>query len=171
MVDSSGVTSTRLVRASVAVALVVAFGLMAGCGGDDDAGGTKETQKGQLEALDKLPKFIQDDFRAGDKNSDGRIQDTELEAMIEEDFKAVDSDGDGEITGAEITEGASKDVDVEASLAGLDLDKDGRVPLEEYAEHVERNFMKQMDTNKDGHLDPPEVATFYEGQFRSEASK
>lgn len=171
MVNSSAVSSTGVVRASMSVVLAVAFVLMAGCGGDDGTGGTKETQKSRLDALDKLPKFLQDDFRAGDKNRDGRIQDTEFEAMIEEDFKAVDSDGDGEITGAEITEGASKDVDVGASLAGLDLNKDGRVPLEEYAEHVERDFMKQMDTNKDGHLDPPEVAKFYERQYRSDGSK
>ena len=142
----------------------VTLALLAGCGSSEDG---KETTKGELAALSKLPKFIQDDFKAGDKNGDGRIQDTELTAMIEEDFTASDVDKDGEITEADVQKELGKDADATASLKGMDIDGDGRIPLEEYTQHVERDFMKQMDTNKDGHLDPPEVAKFYEGQRKN----
>lgn len=161
-------TSTRLVRASTSLILAVAMGLMGGCGNDS---GGQETKKGQLEALNSLPKFLQDDFKAGDTNGDGRIQDTELTVMIEEDFKASDLDKDGAITEQDVQKELGKDADATASLAGMDINKDGRIPLEEYTQHVERDFMKQMDTNKDGHLDPPEVAKFYEGQYRGRNSK
>ena len=86
--------------------------------------------------------------------------------MIEEDFKASDLDEDGEITEADVRKEIGEDGDAKASLAGLDVNQDGRVPLTEYTEHVERDFMKTMDTNKDGHLDPPEVAKFYQNQGR-----
>jgi hypothetical protein len=140
--------------------VALALGLVAGCG--DDAGGTKETKASRLAALEKLPKDLRDDFKKGDTNGDGRIQDAEFTAMIEEDFKASDVDGDGELSGADIRKEFGKDVNIKASLAGMDLDEDGRVPLEEYSKHVERDFMRHMDTNKDGHLDPPEVGQFYQ---------
>jgi hypothetical protein len=151
---------------------VGALGLTAGCGGDDSK--PKES-KAELEAeLAKLPKHIEDDFRAGDKNHDLRLQDTELDAMIKEDFEAMDVVKDGEINEADIRKDEDKNpvaggkrgekakLDVEASLAFMDLNKDGRVPFEEYKEHVDRHFHQAMDTNKDGHIDPSESVAFYQ---------
>jgi len=163
MVDSHPITSTRVVRALMSLVLALALGLLASCG-SDDSGDKTETKNSELKALEKLPKFIQDDFKAGDKNGDGRIQDTELDAMIEEDFTASDLDKDGEITEKDVQKELGKDADATASLAQMDINKNGRVPLEEYTQHVERDFMTTMDTNKDGNLDPPEVAKFYESR-------
>lgn len=171
MVDSTGVSSTRLVRASVSVVLAVAFGLLAGCGDDAKPG---EESKAKLEAqLAKLPKHIEDDFRAGDTNHDLRLQDTELEVMVKEDFDSFDVVKDGEINEADIRKdeekgglgekpGEKAELDVEASLAFIDLNKDGRVPFEEYAEHVDSHFHQHTDTNKDGHIDPSESVAFYQ---------
>ena len=143
---------------------------LSSCG--DDSPSTES--KADLEAqLAKLPQHIEDDFRAGDSNHDLRLQDSELEAMIKEDFEAFDVVKDGEINEADVRKadeavagggpkGEKAELDVDASLAYIDLDKDGRVPLEEYVEHVDRHFHQQMDTNKDGHIDPPESVAFYE---------
>jgi len=151
---------SRRVATLAPLLLVLAFTLSS-CGDDSKRGESRS----ELEAeLTKLSKFHQDDFRAGDTNKDLRLQDTELEAMLEEDFKSRDLDKDGEITEADIHQEAGKEVDAQASLEPFDLDKDGRVPIEEYAKHVERDFMKHMDTNNDGHLDPSEVSGFYGGQ-------
>ena len=160
---------------------VGALSLTAGCGGDDS--GPKES-KSELEAeLAKLPKHIADDFRAGDKNHDLRLQDTELDAMIKEDFDAFDVVKDGEINEADIRKDQDKNpvaggkhgekakLDVEASLAFIDLNKDGRVPFKEYAEHIDRHFQKPMDTNKDGHIDPSESVAFYEHFFQGGEAK
>lgn len=161
MLDSHPIGSSRLARGSISLVLAVVLGLTAGCGDDSKP----NESKSELEAeLAKMSKFHQDDFRAGDTSKDLRLQDTELEAMLEEDFKSRDLDKDGEITEADIHQEAGKDVDAQASLEPFDLDKDGRVPIEEYAKHVERDFMKHMDTNNDGHLDPSEVSSFYGGQ-------
>jgi len=159
------VSSGRLRRASAVMWLALAvgaLGMTAGCGGDDSR--PKES-KAELEAeLATLPTFLEKDFRAGDTNNDLRIQDSELEAMVEEDFKVSDRDKDGVISADDIRQGSSKQVDVEGSLAPFDLDKNGRVPLREYAQHVEVDLMKEMDSNKDGHLDPAEVSRVYGAQ-------
>jgi Ca2+-binding EF-hand superfamily protein len=170
MVDSHPLTSTRLVRVSMSVVLAAALGLMASCGSDTSAD-KKDTKSSQVKGLEKLPKFLQDDFRAGDTDHDGRIEDAELKAMVEEDFKASDLDKDGEITEKDVQKELGKNADATASLKQMDINKDGRVPLDEYAQHVERDFMKDMDTNKDGDLDPPEVAKFYEAQYKARAKK
>jgi len=166
MVDVRPVTPSRLKRAAtpmVLVAVLGALGLTAGCGSYDRNIG-QETRKGELEALEKMPKFIQDDFRAGDKNSDGRIQDTELETMIEEDFRTGDVNGDGVMSGKDVGPGGGN---AKSYLGSRDLNGDGKVPMKEFAEHVERSFMHKADTNNDGHLDPPEVATYYGAAFVS----
>lgn len=161
MDDPKHVTSARLVRASMCAVLGLVLGLTAGCGDDSKP----NESRSELEAeMAKMSKFHQDDFRAGDTSKDLRLQETELKAMLEEDFTSRDLDKDGEITEADIHQEAGKDVDAQASLEPFDLDKDGRVPIEEYAKHVERDFMKHMDTNNDGHLDPSEVSGFYGGQ-------
>lgn len=148
--------------------LVLAFAVSS-CGDD-----TQGESKADLEAqLAKLPQHLEKDFRSGDTNNDLRLQDTELEAMVKEDFEAIDVVKDGEINEADIRKEeeinpgvGGKDeeaqLDVDASLAFIDLNKDGRVPLEEYAEHVDRHFHQQMDTNKDGHIDPSESLAFYQ---------
>jgi hypothetical protein len=131
------------------------------CGGES---GPNES-KAELEAeLATLPPFLERDFRDGDTNDDLRIQDAEMKAMIEEDFQMADRDEDGVITAADINMSPSEKVDVAGSLLPLDLDKNGKVPLEEYTLHVEARFMKKLDTNKDGHLDPSEVSAYYEPQ-------
>ena len=150
----------RFVVASLA--LLLAF-TVSSCGSGSEPQETKAELKAQLS---KLPKLHQDDFRAGDTNHDLRLQDSELDAMLEEDFKASDLDKDGEITEADFRQEFGKDVDVEASLMQIDANHDGRVPLEEYAAHVERDFMRDMDTNKDGHIDPSEAVAFYEAPNR-----
>lgn len=182
MNNSQPVGPGRLKRASAALLVALSIGVLgltAGCGGDDSK--PKES-RAELEAeLSKLSKFHQDDFRAGDTNHDLRLQDTELDAMLEEDFKSLDLNHDGEINGDDIRmadakhgpvndqSGEKAELDVDASLAFIDLNKDGRVPIEEYAEHVERHFMVQMDTNKDGHLDPSEMVSFYRSEKLLEA--
>lgn len=152
--------------AAVTLSFGLAFG-MAACGSSEPD--PKETDKKLAAELAKLPKWLQEDFKAGDTNGDLRLQDTELKAMIEEDFKNADVDGDGDIDGDDIRRN-HPDADIEASLVH-DRDKNGKVPLDEYADHVERTFMKQMDTNKDGHLDPDEATGFYADQTSKDAKK
>ena len=170
MPDPHLLTSSRLIRASTAVLVVVALGMTAGCG--DGSEPSETTAKLEAE-LAKLPQHIEDDFRAGDANNDLRLQDTELEAMVKEDFETFDVVKDGEINEDDIRKdqdpdglgekpGEKAELDVEASLAFMDLNKDGRIPFEEYAEHVERHFHQHTDTNKDGHIDPAESAAFYQ---------
>ena len=154
----------RNIRRSWAAAVIlgVAVGLTA-CGEDSKSGESREKLAAEFKAL---PKHLQKDFEAGDKNGDLRIQDSELTAMIEEDFAASDVDKDGEMTEADFRDGlgdhAKAVKGAKDSLEQFDMNNDGRVPLEEYAKNVERDFMRHMDTNKDGHLDPDEVSGFYE---------
>ena len=171
----------RPIRRAAALAplmLVVAF-TVSSCGDDSKPG---EESKAKLEAqLAKLPQHIEKDFRAGDTNNDLRLQDTELEVMIKEDFDSFDVVKDGEINEADIrkedekngadVKGEETELDVEASLEFIDLNKDGRVPLEEYTEHVDSHFHQHTDTNKDGHIDPAESVAFYERMYREGEEK
>jgi len=171
--------STRRATALAPLMLVVAF-TMASCG---DGSKSDDESKAKLEAqLAKLPKHIEDDFRAGDTNHDLRLQDTELDAMIKEDFEAFDVVKDGEINEADIRKdeekgglgekpGEKAELDVDASLAFIDLNKDGRVPLEEYTEHVDSHFHQYTDTNKDGHIDPSESVAFYQRVYEGGKAK
>jgi Ca2+-binding EF-hand superfamily protein len=173
-------TPTRRVTTLAPLFLVVLAFTLTSCGDDSKPEESKAELKSQLA---KLPKHIQDDFRAGDTNNDLRLQDTELEAMVEEDFTSSDLDHDGEITGADVRKefdensgageklGEKTELDVDASLAFIDLNKDGRVPLKEYAEHVDRHFHQLMDTNKDGHIDPSESTVFYQRMYGGEEAE
>jgi hypothetical protein len=169
----------RRAAALAPLMLVVAF-TVSSCGDDAKPG---EESKAKLEAqLAKLPKHIEDDFRAGDTNHDLRLQDTELEVMVKEDFDSFDVVKDGEINEADIRKdeekgglgekpGEKAELDVDASLAFIDLNKDGRVPFDEYAEHVDSHFHQYTDTNKDGHIDPSESVAFYQRVYEGGKAK
>lgn len=172
MSDPQMVPRSDLARwptALMALLVILLPPTLASCGGGSAPGESKADLEAQLA---KLPQHIEDDFRAGDTNKDLRLQDIELEAMIKEDFDAFDVVEDGEINEADVRKNEEKgglgprgekaELDVEASLAFIDLDKDGRVPFEEYAVHVDRHFHQDMDTNKDGHIDPSESLAFYQ---------
>ena len=136
------------------MALALAF-TVSSCGDDSKP---KESEAESKAELAKLPKSIEDEFRAGDKNDDLRIQDTELEAMLMEAATVADVNKDREITEAEIRPELGKDGDAKAALKPFDLDGDGRIPIEEYARLAESHFMGRTDTSKDGQLAPGEVA-------------
>jgi Ca2+-binding EF-hand superfamily protein len=133
-----------------------------GCGDDGDSQSHASEKQANLEALQDLPPFVRADFKAGDTNHDADLDDAELDAMVKEDFKNADVNGDGEIDAADLHRAFGNGVDSDVSLQGMDENGDGRVPLKEYSLSVSHDFLHHMDTNGDGHLDPPEVGAFYE---------
>jgi len=143
------------------VSVLSALGFtLAGCGDSE----SKNNSSKELSAeFQKLPKHLQDDFKAGDKNGDNKIQDSELDAMVTEDFAASDVNKDGSISASDLAEELGKDAvqGAAASLKTMDRNGDGRVTPSEYAVHISHDFLRRMDKNADGDLDPDEVAAFY----------
>ena len=153
MVNSRG-SSSYQTFAAASLALALAF-TVSSCGDDSKQEELEAESKAELA---KLPKPIEDEFRAGDKNNDLRIQDTELEAMLLEAATTADADKNREITEAEIRPELGKNGDAKAALKPFDLDGDGRIPIAEYARLAKSHFMGSTDTSKDGQLAPREVA-------------
>ncbi len=112
---------------------------------------------------------------AGDTDGDDRLTAEELPEQMRRNFDRMDRDGDGYVEPSEIEALMQRDVGRNRPPGGLggltrwDSDGDGQLSIEEVPPQMERRF-RQLDTNRDGFLDQAEVSAM-RGRGRAPASR
>lgn len=117
---------------------------------DDPKGGASGQAEGKHEpkAAEKLPGW-RSDFKAADRNHDGKLSKSELK--LDKSAKAFDHDHDGKISKAEYHAGYRE----AHSFAGLDADHDGSLSKAEM-KRADRFTEKSFDTDGDGKVSEAE---------------
>ncbi len=164
------------------VAFVIAAGVLvvgAACGGSSSSsksaksnGSTTTSAASNTAALDVQ---IRSWFAADDTNHDGRISQTERDAVVTADFHQMDLNQDGAVSMDDVN------LDVTNMKAGpkptgtindqipADADNNGRIDLAEYKAFVDKQAAA-MDINKDGFYSVEEVLQFdHVGQSKTPA--
>ncbi|CDI98589.1 calumenin [Echinococcus multilocularis] len=120
---------------------------------------------------------ISDDYEEEEDSDDGELQQTITRDKRR--FEKADTDGDGKLTKDEFAAFLHpeefehmRDIVIDETLEDLDLNKDGRIDLEEYTKDMwvdesqsppewvkteQQQFRETRDKNKDGYLDREEI--------------
>lgn len=112
---------------------------------------------------------------ARDTDGDDRLTAEELPEQMRRNFDRMDRDGDGYVEPSEIEALMQRDVGRNRPPGGLggltrwDSDGDGQLSIEEVPPQMERRF-RQLDTNRDGFLDQAEVSAM-RGRGRAPAGR
>ena len=107
-------------------------------------------------------------FNEADTDSDGIVNQAEINAVADADFDDLDYNGDGVVTIEDIyndeqgaPEGAERNMDLSSHLP-YDADGDGRITQEEYELHLETELLAEMDGNGDGQVSFAEYRAYEE---------
>ncbi|MYB51531.1 MAG: hypothetical protein F4X77_04930 [Acidobacteriia bacterium] len=112
---------------------------------------------------------------ARDRDGDDRLTLEELPERMRRNFDHMDRDGDGHVEPSEIQAMMQQDVgrnrppEGRGGLARWDSDGDGQLSIEEVSPQIERRF-GQLDTNRDGLLDQAELSVM-RGRGRAPPSR
>ena len=104
-------------------------------------------------------------FNEADTNSDGIIDEAEIDAVADADFDALDYNGDGVVTIEDVhndeqgePEGAKRNMDLSSHLP-FDANSDGSITREEYRAYLDAELLAEMDSNGDSQISFDEYRT------------
>lgn len=156
-----GRSTSRNGLTAIGVTVLLAGGLLAGCGDDEGAQAgsavTGTTAPGSTTDAGSVQDLIRAEFQRADKDGNGSVDAAETEASIDTDCDAADLNGDGVIT--------IEDVQLELDDAGggeadqplsdympHDSDGDGQITRVEHLESVRSGLVAEMDADSSGEI-------------------